>query len=222
MGLSAMQLLELAKMTKQGTNLHENPRRYSDNSSWYTGRPAYKARGETHLDDPRLVDLTNTDFLDKIAANTLAHEGTHSKLLLNEKRKGLSPVKLSSDFRGKILDLLAADPEFLKAYTNYDNPPSMSEIDPEYVNYMMGSDEVFGRLNAMEAMMPAGTSIENSKYGKQLFGEDNEYLDEYLTKLLPEGYISNDRPGRFKEIPNQTTANPNKGVLEMLKGLFSK
>jgi len=216
--LSAMKMLELAKLTRPGTNFYENPNRFADIASLYTGNRPYDPKnegvlGETHLDDPRMIDLKYTDFnTNRGADRTASHEGTHSKLLLNEKRKGLKPPNLPKEMRGNIYDMLANNPDFLAEYLA--KPYEFSQIDPDYIRDQLDSDEVLARLNAIEGLMPAGQTIEKSKFGKQIFGEDNEYLDAYLTALIPEGYIREDKP--FTPSPDE------RSLREKLRGWLNR
>lgn len=202
--MDASPLRALAALAAQGTNLNVNPARYSDEKSLYTGYSPVEpgVLGETILDDPRMVNLRYTDFgTNRGADRTLAHEGTHSKLMLNEIRKNIDkPPSLNAKFRGNIYDLLETDPEFFKEY--FGSSKNFKDVDPEYMRYALDSDEVLARLNAIEGMMPAGSTIEKSKYGKVLFGDNNEHLDMYLNAVIPEGYIR-DNTSSFVPLEDQ-------------------
>lgn len=221
--LSDFMLLDLAKRTKPGTNLRENARRYLDPRAFRISKALPEGvLGETELLDPRMVALANGSFGSDINADrTLAHEGTHSKLLLDElRRKDKKAPSLPRELRERIYDLLSK-PEFFKEYTGRENLTS-SDVSPEYMNYVMDSDEVLARLQAMEAISPKGSTIEKSRFGKQIFGEDMQDLDAYLQEAIPEGYLRQDKPFREMSADDQglrQRVRP-RGILQLIQDQF--
>ena len=220
--LSDFSLLDFAKRTKEGTNLRENPNRYIDPKAFriFNQLPS-GVLGETNIEDPRMVTLANGNFgVERGADRTLAHEGTHSKLMLDELRRGdKKPPSLPRSVRERVLDLLE-DPEFFNEYAG--QKLTLSDASPDYVNYIMDSDEVLARLQAMEAIGPKGSTIEKSRFGKQLFGDDMEQLDPYLTEAIPEGYIRQDKPFREMSTNDQGLRQriQPRGLLQLIQDQF--
>lgn len=201
--MDTLKLYELSKLTPRGTNLAENPRRYSDPASQYSGPvPDRRGKGLVYDDKPLEVYLSDINLANRSAAKTLAHEGTHSKLLSNTQRKALKEGYLPTKLRENILELMSSNPEFLQDYVGDTKGAGYNDLSYDGLSYLTSDDEITARLNAMEALSPKGSTLEKSKYGKQLFGKDNEFLDQYLTAVIPEGYIRNNKP--FKQIPNQS------------------
>ena len=195
-------IAEMAREADQTTNLYETPLRYSDPSSVYAGAPAQigepDALGAVPVKAPLEVYLKDDWIGSPRNAKVMAHEGTHSKLISAGRRKAPEAIKPT------LLQMLRSDPEFLQKYTGFKVPyDNMSYEDQQY---MLSDDEILARLGAMEAMQPRGTTLEKSKYGKELFKSPGS-MDEYLTTAIPEGYIRQDKP--FTETPNLTTARPN-------------
>lgn len=195
-------IAEMAREADATTNLYETPLRYSSPASVYAGTPASQgetgALGAVFLDSPNEVYLKDDWIANPRSANVLAHEGTHSKLIGKGRRKAPEAIKPI------LLDMLRRDPEFLHKYTGFKVP--IDRMSPENRDYMLDDDEILARLNAIESQMPKGSTLEKSKYGKELF-KTPEVMDEYLNTIIPEGYIRENKP--FREIPNQTTARPN-------------
>ena len=194
-------IAEMAREADPTTNLFETPLRYSDQQSVYAGTPADigedGALGAVPVKAPLEVYLKDDWVGSPRNAKVMAHEGTHSKLISKGRRKAPESIKPT------LLQMLRSDPEFLQKYTGFKVPyDNMSYEDQQY---MLSDDEILARLGAMEAMQPRGTTLEKSKYGKELFKSPGS-MDEYLTTTIPEGYIRQDKP--FTRTPNLTTARP--------------
>jgi hypothetical protein len=210
-------LSTLLGQTPANTNLRNTPNRYLDNASKFAGAPPneWDAWGGV---DPELPNLVYIDKSDPDWPKTMAHEGTHSKQILAGKKQALP--ELSDDFVDNISQLLEADPEFLRQFLGHRSDKRKYK-DINNLDELTSRPEIIARLQAMEAMGPKGQMLEKSKFGKEIFPSE-VLIDNYLSATIPEGYIRNNQSNTFRKTPNQTTANPNKGVLEMLKGLFSK
>jgi len=208
-------LYKLANQAPENTNLRETPMRYMDQSSRYAGTPPaeWDAWGGV---DPDLANLVYIDKSDNDWMKTLAHEGSHSKQLIANKRKALP--ELSQDLIDNIAVMLETNPKFLREYLGHSSDQREFK-DINNLKELLSREEVTARLKAIEAMSPKGQMLEKSPYASDLFhGEDD--IENYLSATIPEGYLRNNQSKTFRKIPNQTTANPNKGVLEMLKGLL--
>lgn len=197
-------IAEMAREATPTTNLYETPLRYSSPTSVYAGTPASSgdlqardALGAVFTDVPDEVYLKDDWIANPRSAGVMAHEGTHSKMIGKNKRIAPEAIK------PHIIDLMRNDPEFLEKYTGFKVP--YDRMYPKDQEYMLNNDEILARLNSMEAMMPKGSTIEKSKYGKELFKEPGS-LDQYLGAIIPEGYLREDKP--FTEIANRTTARP--------------
>jgi hypothetical protein len=194
-------IAEMAREADPTTNLFETPLRYSNPRSVYAGKPADvgepDALGSVPIKAPLEVYLKDDWVQDPSNAGVMAHEGTHSKMISAGRRKAPESIKPT------LLEMLRKDPEFLQKYTGFKVPyDRMSYEDQQYI---LNDDEILARLGSMEAMQSKGTTLEKSRYGKQLFKSPGS-MDEYLIAAVPEGYIRKDKP--FTETPNLTTSRP--------------
>lgn len=228
-------LSALAQLANKDTNLRNAPMRYMDHASFLAGTPLeygekyhsrepnydkseYDAWGLVDKKRPKEVYLSEWDFSNPENLKTLAHEGTHSKQVIARNKTGLKEI--SPDLMDSIKYLMESNPKFLREYLGHDSDTrSFKDITDKSMEELLSSDEVMSRLQAIEAMSPKGQMLEKSKYANDLFGSEQS-VDDYLAATNPEGYIRANQSRTFREIPNQTTANPNKGVLEILKGLI--
>lgn len=204
---------EMAREADPNTNLYETPIRYSDPRSVYAGSPEIKgemqALGGVWPKEPTKVYLKNDWIGDPKAAGTLAHEGTHSKLLLAGKNRTLDP-----NLKARVKKALADNPTFWEAYTGQKRMIPLENLSPEDRDYLLSDDEMAARIASMESRQPKGQMIEKGPYSKTLFGEHGEGINDYLNVAIPEGYMRNDRG--FTPIKNQTRVT-NKSLLESIK-----
>ena len=197
-------LAEMAREADPSTNLFETPLRYSSPTSVYAGTPEsigiQDAAGAVLEKRPSEVYLQSDWIADPRAANVLAHEGTHSKMLSKGIRKAPESIKPA------LMELLKNDPEFFAQYTGFKAP--YSKVKPEDMAYFLSDDEILARLSAIDAGLPKGTTLEKSRYGPSLF-KARDSLDDYLRTIIPEGYLSTRSTRSFRPTYNQTTVSPN-------------
>lgn len=211
-------IAEMAREADPSTNLYETPLRYSDPHSVYAGTPASRgeetALGGVWPSDPANVYLKNDWIADPRAAGTLAHEGTHSKLLLAGKDRTL-PTTL----RTRVTQALKDDPAFWEAYTGQKRMIPLENLSKEDRDYILSDDEMAARIASIESRQPKGQLIEKGPYAKTLFGDNEEEINSYLNKAIPEGYLRNSRG--FTPIENRTRVT-NKSLFEALRDYLKR
>lgn len=184
------------------TNLNETPMRYMDHSSRYAGEPSadWDAWGAVPLSNPDQVYISPDQSYEEWL-RTLAHEGTHSKLLIANGKKAIP--ELTQELRDNVDYLLESNPEFLKTYLAHESEVRpYRDIPRKELNDRLMESEIPAYLQSIEARMPKGQTIEKSKWAKDLFLTEDS-IDKYLSKVIPEGYLRNNQSNTFKPLDDK-------------------